>query len=185
MATVTKDDPKNLTSGEAKLRAQVESRINQVNEAYRRSLAKCGEPSTLLGMFGVTDPDKSLADSIRGLRGTIDSWAERGRNGSPRTAKGGWRGWVNAGEELITRINALVDSGVGSTLSDIIDTIANAPKYAAKDLADGAKAAVRAAENAANTVNNLGGSIAMGMLKPLAVVAGGYVLLQVILKRGI
>lgn len=178
MARVSQDNAANLSAtAAAPTKAQVEDRIANIEAAYTKGVDELADG----GLFDVqTEAEANGEKSIRALRPAIDKWAARGRlaaaSGKRYTevfpGSNGWPGWTSAGDEFKKGINAIVDIGDHATLKAIVETVKEAPATTAKAIVDASK-----------VVQQAGSNIALGVLKPVLVALGAYVVLRMTVLR--
>ncbi len=177
MATVDRNsNAANLTTA-GDVAPQVEERIASVNSAYSKAL------DALSGsmIIGQTEAEENATGVVRGFRDDIDSWSARGRDSLKKgTSPGGsgWKGWVNAGNAYIDGLKVQANFK-HEALRDIIEIVKEAPATSAKATKKAAKAAMEVAGNVATAA---GTEIGRGLLMPLGVALGSYLLIKVITR---
>lgn len=172
MAKVSTDSAASLgtLSGTAEMKAQVEARITNVNSAYDKAMAALDG-----GLFGQSDAERNAAHNVRQFRDDVDRWMARGRAAAasgirPPDYKRGWDGWWSQGLIFISGFQTQAEFD-HATMGAIVETVKEAPATT-----------VKAVKSAARAVEQVGSNVALGILKPVAVVLGVYLALRLVIR---
>lgn len=175
MAAINRNANPAVTSG-PDLGSQVEARIASVNSAYDKAIAALSG-----GIFGQSDAEKNATYNVAQFRDDVDEWAARGRDavrsGKQPGAKG-WSGWVDRGNVYIEGFKAQAEFD-HATLTAIVEIVKETPAQVVK----ATKAAAKAAGGVVvDVASGAGKSIAAGLLMPIGIAIGAYIVLRVVAR---
>lgn len=162
--------------GAPPLASQVESRIGVVERSWVKAMTALDGSV----VFGQSDAEKTAQHNVRQFQDDVAAWAVAGRvaakaGKSPAGYQTGWKGWADQAVVFVDGFAAQAEFD-RETFSAFVTTVQDAPKQAGSDLKAGAKAVGGVVQTAAQHVGS-------GVLMPLGVALGVYILAQIAIRR--
>jgi len=131
-----------------------------------------------------SDADEQAISSIRSL--PIAAWQLRGEEAIKRKdqkppGRGGWKGWINAGNVWLKGIRDINDLGNQTTLKNLTDTADDV----ARDVRRIGRQAATLAKQAAREAGNAAGSLLTPLALPLGIILALGLIGFTIFRKGV